>query len=471
MKIISVKRRWFEDSGVRLDASYHLSEGLITLRKLKKCPYPTSFLKDETENIFKGGIFRRTYVDSIENGYEFITASEMMKSDLSGGKFISKKYSDIDHLFVENGWTLVSRSGTLGNTVYTSEIFKGKVLTDDLIRIVPNNKNVLSGYLYAFLTSHYGYGLLTQSGYGGVIQHIEPHHIENIPIPILPEETQQKIHNLIVESAQLRVEANKLLKEAVEIFEKENEILKNINSDDFLFDISENKKEIGRKVKVSDKFKITFKARNFSMRAEKIAKIYEKKNGIRLGNFVEKPFEMGARASFKRIDNENFKGTDLISQGDIHKQNPKIFKQVKIKKSGEIDYASKATVILPSAGTLGENEIFTRPLLIRNNFEGKLLSEVIGKFICRTEIDAAYLYIFLKYPLTFRILRAMVYGTNLMYPNWNLIKDLKIPISSNEMKEKIGNIVLNAFDIMSEANLNENQAIDLIEKEIDQWQQ
>lgn len=122
MKIISVKRRWFADSGVRLDASYHLSEGLITLRKLKKCPYPTSFLKDETENIFKGGIFRRTYVDSIENGYEFITASEMMKSDLSGGKFISKKYSDIDHLFVENGWTLVSRSGTLGNTVYTSEI-------------------------------------------------------------------------------------------------------------------------------------------------------------------------------------------------------------------------------------------------------------------------------------------------------------------------------------------------------------
>ena len=49
-------------------------------------------IKDETENIFKGGIFRRTYVDSIDNGYEFITASEMMKSDISGGKFISKKY-------------------------------------------------------------------------------------------------------------------------------------------------------------------------------------------------------------------------------------------------------------------------------------------------------------------------------------------------------------------------------------------
>jgi type I restriction enzyme S subunit len=45
--------------------------------------------------------------------------------------------------------------------------------------------------------------------------------LQDIPIPILPEETQQKIHNLIVESAQLRVEANKLLREAVEIFEKE----------------------------------------------------------------------------------------------------------------------------------------------------------------------------------------------------------------------------------------------------------
>jgi hypothetical protein len=40
-----------------------------------------------------------------------------------------------------------------------------------------------------------------------------------VPIPILPEETQQKIHSLIANASQLRVEANKLLKEAMEIFE------------------------------------------------------------------------------------------------------------------------------------------------------------------------------------------------------------------------------------------------------------
>lgn len=49
---------------------------------------------------------------------------------------------------------------------------------------------------------------------------------------------------------------------------------------------------------------------------------------------------------------------------------------------------------MPSAGTLGESEVFTKPLLVRSNYEGKLLSEVIGTFECRDEYDAAYLYVF-----------------------------------------------------------------------------
>lgn len=468
MKVGTINSK-FVSTDIRLSAGYFLNDDAVNSRIIER-NYANCKELGEMATVWNPPIFKRQFCENTERAVPYCQSSDVTNALEGSEVFINKAQAYKVGSVVEDKQILVTGFGTIGNTRLVNELSHGSSFANNVCRIEVKDE-VLYGFIYAFMTSKYGKSQLNKNASGSVVRYIEAPGIKKTLIPILPEETQQKIHSLIVESAQLRVEANKLLKEAVEIFEKENEILKNINSDDFLFDISENKKEIGRKVKVSDKFKITFKARNFSMRAEKIAKIYEEKNGIRLGNFVEKPFEMGARASFKRIDNENFKGTDLISQGDIHKQNPKIFKQVKIKKSGEIDYASKATVILPSAGTLGENEIFTRPLLIRNNFEGKLLSEVIGKFICRTEIDAAYLYIFLKYPLTFRILRAMVYGTNLMYPNWNLIKDLKIPISSNEMKEKIGNIVLNAFDIMSEANLNENQAIDLIEKEIDQWQQ
>src|SRR5690606_9361416 len=203
-----------EKESIRLEAEYFLSGGLISKKNIGFSPYPVKPLSFVTEKIFKGNIFKRTYVDNAEFGYPFLTASDMMKSDISSGKFISKRYSNVDDLILDKDWILVSRSGTLGNSVYTNEEFVNVVGTDDLIRIVPDINNIKSGYLYAFLKSKHGYNLLTQSGYGGVVQHIEPHHIEDLPVPILPEEKQQQIHQLIVDSANLRVEANKLLKEA-----------------------------------------------------------------------------------------------------------------------------------------------------------------------------------------------------------------------------------------------------------------
>lgn len=467
MKVLKVKNSWFKDSDLRLDASFHVSEGAITIHKLKTCPYQILNLQQCVKNIFKGNIFKRVYVDNEKNGFPFLTASDMMKADLRGGKYISKKYSDVNHLRLKKEWILISRSGTLGNTVYTNEDFEGFIGTDDLIRIEPNDSKLSSGFLYAYLSSKYGYGLLTQSGYGGVVQHIEPHHIENLPVPIFPEEKQQQIHQLIVEASELRVEANRLLEDA------ENDFI-HLNTldtlDERLIDKSENALSVGFLKNIKDLSNVSLKARNYSIRAQKIIEFFDKKEGEIFKHYLEEPFKMGARASFKRINSDNFIGRNLISQGDIHIQNPKKFKQVKIVNSNSSDFAQRKTVIIPSAGTLGENEIFTRPLLVRNNFEGFLLSEVIGKFICKTEEDAAYLYIFLRSKPMFRVLRAMVYGTNLLYPNWELLQSIRVPVANSDIKKKISDKVIQAFDMRGIANSKENQAIALIEKEIDLWQ-
>ncbi|MDT0649899.1 methylation-associated defense system restriction endonuclease subunit S MAD5 [Autumnicola edwardsiae] len=467
MITLKVKHNWLKESGQRLDASYYLSDGPLTNIKLEKSPYPLTSLSKETIEIFKGNIFKRVYVHNPDTGYPFMTASDMMKSDLNSGKFVSKKYTDIANLMVDENWILTSRSGTLGNTVYTNKGFKNFLVTDDLIRIIPNNNKVNGGFLYAYLTSKYGNGLLTQSSYGGVVKHIEPHHIKNLPIPVFPIKEQLAIDNLIKQASRLREEANGLIQKSNELFNSEN----NLNYDNDLLDISENTIQLGYKIKSSNLSAISLKARNYSFRANKIIEYWATKKGVVLNNFLKEPFTMGARASFKRITSLNFKGKDLISQGDIHKQNPKKFKQVRAKREITInDTAQRGSLIMPSAGTLGENEIFTRPLLVRNNFEDKLLSEVIGKFQCKSEIDAAYLFTALSSTAGFRILRAKVYGTNLMYPNWEFIKNLSVPIASSEIKSKIGQMVLDAFDKRGLADKKENEAIDLVEKEIEQWQ-
>lgn len=466
MRTAIIHNNSLQDGSRRIDPSYHLSESIKLKKRLLGSPYALSTVGKKSKDVFLGNIFTRIFVKNSEHGVPYITASDMTKANVNSGKFISKKQAkSLKRLMLDSGWILISCSGTLGNVVYTNDLFKNTFATHDLIRLIPDNKKLPSGFLYAYLASKYGYTLLTQSGFGGVVKHINQDHVKNIPVPLFPESKQQEIHNLIVESANLRMEAEQLLEKAQEKF---------INSNKLSFSkavLDPQERAFGNIYSEKNISPLSFKARNYSIRAKKIiSTLSNAEHTISLEYFLEKPFYMGGRASFKRIPNSNFKGADIVSQGDTHQRNPLKFKQVKPKKIDN-STAERKMIIMPSAGTLGENEVFTRPLLIRNNFEGKLLSEVIGVFECKTEEDAAYLYNFLSSKALFRVLRTIVYGTNLLYPNWELMKDIKVPICNNLDYEDIVNITLKAFDCRGNANNKENQAIALVEKEIESWQQ
>ena len=92
MKALHVKNSWFSDSDLRLDASYHLSDGPIAKAKLKSSPYKSTTLINECDRIFSGNIFKRTYVESDKNGWPYLTGSDMIKADINSGKLISKKW-------------------------------------------------------------------------------------------------------------------------------------------------------------------------------------------------------------------------------------------------------------------------------------------------------------------------------------------------------------------------------------------
>lgn len=231
MKTLIAKNTWFANSDLRLDASYHLSDGQLTLIAFKKANIPTVPLKNVTERIFYGGRSKRVYINKPENGLPFIKGADIIKADFSNLKIISRKRTvNLHEYFLEEGWTVITRSGTIGNTAYVNKDFIGKAASDDIIRVVPST--IPSGFLYAFLSSKNGKALLTHGTYGAVIQHIEPEHIENIPIPILSNDKQLEIHNLIVKSANLRVESNQMLDNAkAELLQKSN--LPKLKPDDY----------------------------------------------------------------------------------------------------------------------------------------------------------------------------------------------------------------------------------------------
>ena len=70
------------------------------------------------------------------------------------------------------------------------------------------------GLFMPFLKSRIGRSLITTNNYGAVVKHIEPKHLNDIPIPNPPPILKQEIHNLVEESFNLRDDSNELMDEA-----------------------------------------------------------------------------------------------------------------------------------------------------------------------------------------------------------------------------------------------------------------
>lgn len=455
MKTVKIKKSWFLDSGFRFDASFHLSDGVNTKRIIEKfCQYPTTTLGEEAEELFKGNIHKRVYVTSPEHGHMFFTASDMFRSEVDSGKYVSKKYSPhLEELELKKDWILITRSGTLGKVVYVTEDYDGKIGTDDLVRIKPAEKQIKRGYLYAYLSSKYGYGLLTQSGYGGVVKHIEPHHVENIEIPILPEPEQIQIHNLIVEASKLRVEANKLLNEAVEYIEEK---------------IDKTKVHLGYQTgKISSKALNTFHKRLDgqyhllwkALESDKIDKLEYKS----LWSFAKTIF-VGGRG--KRYYTQS--GVPFLSSSDMMLFNPKReCKNVSKRTPGLYNMmVSKYDILISRSGTVGKT------VLVGDDLSGTAISEHALRLVIDSEkISPKYVFCFLKTKYGMKCMEASSFGSVIITLNEDLIGNIELPVLEDNHQEIINNKVELYLQKMDGSTLKENQAINLIENEIESWQE
>jgi restriction endonuclease S subunit len=469
MKVLKGKYNWFRDGDLRLDASFHLSEGRVTRKVLEMSPLGNNKLSDVSENIFYGGRSKRIYVDTEYFGIPFMSSSDMLKIDTSSYKFISKKLTkNLDSFLLKEGWTLISRSGTIGNTVYVNKDFENKAASEHIIRVIPNEK-ISSGYLYAFLTSRYGYALMTQGTFGAVIQHIEPDYLAQLPIPIISKTKEQEIHELIVKSSNWRVEANRLLRKADLLFSNA------INIDKGLFErlTHPNESAIASsfKIKRSEITTLSLRSRTYSQRMKMIVDIFKNVKNDRLVDVLEFPPIKGGRYKRVEVSESSPNAVELLNQGDIHNFKPKGKTISKVHIDSIADQTARRNmIIVPAVGTLGENEIFGRPLFVYGYLEGKVLTEQLLRIVANPDkIAPGYLFIVLKSKLFFRIFRSLVFGTNLLYHIIPLLEAIPIPRLSIELEAEIDRKIKQAYEQLTLAINTEAEAISLIEKEIESW--
>lgn len=220
MKVFAANKQWLAEEGLRLDARTY-SEGALEARdRILTSGMPWRTLGDVAE-IINPGRFARNYVKDPSRGVRFLSSSDMTLLDLRRAYFVSLKSTPgLDRLRVKTGWTIVSRSGTVGRTVYVRHEMDGMALSEHALRIVPKSEEVYSGYVFAFLASSLGQAVLKQKAYGTVVQHIEAEHISGMVMPLFEDRDQLEIHNLVDSAARARTRAAEALSTITEHFDE-----------------------------------------------------------------------------------------------------------------------------------------------------------------------------------------------------------------------------------------------------------
>ena len=449
MKTGSVNYSINAQKGLRFDASFHLSEGLLVKRKIASSPYEMLTIKDISSDIFYGNRAKRVYVSKREKGIPFLSSSDILQADLENVKLASKKYTPcIEQMTLEKGWTLISRSGTIGNCAFANAKHAQKLASEDVIRLVPNNI-LRGGLVYAYLASSHGHSLLTQGTFGAVIQHIEPNFIASLPIPKFPDSFQKEVDGLIQESATLREEANDALEEAHRIIETE-------------FQITSNKKPSRVSINsIRSSHNKRFEAFYYTSANRSvydyITSTYEYKT---LGELTTNIFRPGI---FKREYVAN--GVTFLGGADILMAIPDSDKKLsfrQVEKMPELR-VKKDWILVTCGGTIGNTVLIDRQL------EQCVISQHVMRIVPKEDILKGYLYAVLSSTIGKELITMFSTGSVIPQIEAHHLELVPIPILEKDVMEHIDSLITSYVSKIEISKEKETKAISMVEQEIEKW--
>ena len=449
MKTGVTSTKHFASMAFRLDPSLHLSEGLQVREELAKSPYGLITINDVSEKVFLGNIFSRIFVKDKAHGKTYLAASDTVLANIETGRYLSNKQAEqLKHLWLKKDWILVTCSGTLGNVTYTNSTFEDKIATHDLIRIVPNDKHILKGVVYAFLAGKFGYYQITQSQFGGVIKHTNDKEIGKIVIPYFPSNFQKEVDTLIQESVRLRERATEVLSQATQMIEDAFPSLTAMN------------------------FGAVKSSEIFSSLGKRIEATFHKSLGKEYNDFIKdnfkwKPLLELANVSrpdlFKRCYVNN--GYMFFGGSDIFLSTPQSNKYVSKTRTPNISslIIKEGTILMPRSGTIGDVAIAT------SQHAQKLASEDVIRRNADNILIAGYLYAFLSSSIGKALIQRYIFGSVIHHVEPHQLNHIPIPIIDEGQMNLISSLAIENKEKLGKAGELELKAIAMVEQEIEKW--
>lgn len=207
----------------RLEGSYHVPIADVIVEYISQKAEIVQ-LNDEkiTEKIILPGRFKRVYVKK-GNGKVFLGGKEIGQLDPANKKYLSLSHHSNrikNELILKNNMVLVTCSGTIGKVSIVPQHWENWTVNQHVLRLV--NKTPYHGLVYTWLNSEYGKALILRQVYGSVVDEITDKQIGEVVVPLFKDESiTRAITDLIDKANNLRYEAYKQEKKAIDIMNKE----------------------------------------------------------------------------------------------------------------------------------------------------------------------------------------------------------------------------------------------------------
>jgi type I restriction enzyme S subunit len=222
----TIPARWFHNDRstageYRLDAHFYNPTVQQAVANIKACRSAVRTVGEVAERVLMGPRFKRNYVEST-HGVPFLSGKNIVQIRPTDLKYLSNlQMADMQELLVKRGWTLITCSGTIGRTCFVWENYENYAASQHILRVIPDESQIDPGYLYAFLSSRYGYEQILRYRHGSVIDEVTDKQIEHVLVPSPPRKDQEAIGDMVRGAYDKRAEALRLEDEAQTILKNE----------------------------------------------------------------------------------------------------------------------------------------------------------------------------------------------------------------------------------------------------------
>ncbi len=449
--------------GKRLEASVFDIEGKHAREVLKQCKWPVKMLtgRGGFADAYHRPRFKRVWVEKSDLPIFQPSQVGEIKPQPSG-YLSSQTETDIDALRVRSGQILLTCSGTLGNCCYVSKTLSDKIFSHDLIRITCKEKTD-TGFVYAFLRTNIGTCLIQTNEYGSVVSHIEPEHLDSVPIPNPPEFLKRRIHDLIVRSYALRDESNDLLDKA-EVLLREALKLPPLETLEPIY------------------FEKDAELRNYTVNLSDIAGRLDGSYHVPLIDAIL--HQLGEEAKevtiigdphiskhvllpgrFARIYVDEGQGTAFFGGKQLFELDPSNKKYLSLSRHGDRIkrelLLKNNTILITRSGTIG------KVVLVPEHWEHWVVNEHVIRVVPASSDLAGYLYVFLNTDYGHELITRFTYGAVVDEIDDNHVSQVPIPLLKDaNIQAEINRLALEANAKRTEAYLAEQEAIRITNEEV-----